>query len=411
MATLLVALTILCLVMAGIEADQKVTVSLLDSAIAKGAVCLDGTPPAYAYSPGFGDGIDNWHVILQGGGWCWDVTECLNRSKNDLGSSAKLISKVNGSVTFGGMLEANSTLNPDFYNWNVFKIFYCDGSSFMSDVEDVDPKYNLTYRGARIYDAMMDELLRIGMGNAKNALLSGGSAGGLATTLHCDKFQSLFHITTRVKCVSDSGFFIHGEHFLGADWRESFFYRVVSTHGLTNMLPTSCTSKFSPTLCLFPENLVPDIQTPLFLIESAFDAYQIGVTLFPNRSPKWTSCIHNLMSCNWTEIEIMKGFRFILINTLKSAIANSSSRRGYFVHSCYRHGHMEEISGSTCSLIVGNGLANKCIFQNIAEAVGDWYFDRSEFQEMDMVNNLPRNCTGDDLPILKKKCIDYYIHH
>ncbi|XP_047963433.1 pectin acetylesterase 11-like [Salvia hispanica] len=410
MATLLLALTILSLVVAGIEAGESVTITLLDSAVAKGAVCLDGTPPAYAYSPGFGDGVDNWHVFLEGGGWCLDVDDCLDRTKYRTGSSAKLMSEVqNGVISFGGMLDANSTLNPNFYNWHVVIIFYCDGSSFMSDVEAVDPKHNLTYRGARIYDAMMDELLRIGMGNAKNALLSGSSAGGLSTILHCDKFQSLFHNTTKVKCVSDSGFFIHGEHFIGADWRESSFSRVVSTHGLTNMLPTSCTSKFSPTLCLFPENLVPDIQTPLFLIESAFDLYQIGSNLYSpgDRSPRWVSCLQNLMFCNSTEIEIMKDFRFTFINTLKNTIANSSSRRGYYVHSCWRHTHILSPRGSICSLFVGHGLADK----NIAEAVGDWYFDRSEFQEMDMVNNLPLNCTGDDQPTLLKKCMDYYIQH
>ncbi|XP_042055873.1 pectin acetylesterase 11-like [Salvia splendens] len=409
MATLLVALlTILSLVVVGIEAGQNVIISLLDSAIAKGAVCLDGTPPAYAYRPGFGDGVDNWHIFLEGGAWCQNVDECLTRTKIPSGSSAKLISTKNGSVPFSGMLANNSTFNPDFYNWHVFKIFYCDGSSFMSDVEDVDPKHNLTYRGARIYDAMMDELLRIGMGNAKNALLSGISAGGLATILHCDKFQSLFHKTTRVKCLSDSGFFIHGEHFIGGDLRESFFSGVVSTHGLTNTLPTSCTFKFSPTLCLFPENLVPDVQTPLFLIESSFDSYQISQTLFKDKSPSWISCNQNLMTCNLTEIEIMKDFRFTIINTLKSTIASSSSKRGYFVHSCYLHGHMEYKGGSTCSSFIGNGLANK----TIALAVGDWYFDRSEFQEMDMLNNLPRNCTStDDYPTFEKKCSDYYIQH
>ncbi|XP_042046897.1 pectin acetylesterase 7-like isoform X2 [Salvia splendens] len=267
-------------------------------------------------------------------------------------------------------------------------------------------KHNLTYRGARIYDAMMDELLRIGMGNAKNALLSGTSAGGLATILHCDKFQALFHNATRVKCISDSGFFIHGEHFMGADWREAFFFGVVSTHGLMNTLPTSCLSKFSPTLCLFPENVVPDIQTPLFLIESAFDLYQIQTNLFSpsDTSPRWYNCTRNLMFCNWTEIKIMKDFRYTFINTLKSTIADSSSRRGYFVHSCYLHGHMNYKRSSTCSSFVGNGLANK----TIAQAVGDWYFDRSEFQEMDMLNDLPRYCTStDDQPTLEKKCRDY----
>ncbi|XP_041996558.1 pectin acetylesterase 11-like isoform X3 [Salvia splendens] len=380
MATLLLPLTILSLVAAGIVAGHNVTISLLDSAIAKGAVCLDGIPPAYAYSPGFGDRYDNWHVFLEGGGWCQNVDACLDRARSSNGSSAKLMSTQNGIVSFGGMLDANSTFNPDFYNWHVVKIFYCDGSSFMSDVEDVDP-----------------------------ALLSGTSAGGLATTLHCDKFQSLFHNTTRVKCVSDSGFFVHGEHFMGADWREAFFFSVISTHGLANMLPTSRTSKFSSTLCLFPENLVPDIQTPLFLIESAFDSYQISQNVFSpsDTSPRWISCIRNLMFCNWTDIKIMKDFRYTFINTLKSTIENSSSRRGYFVHSCYQHGHMEYKRDSTCSSLVGNGLANK----TIAQAVGDWFFDRSEFQEMDMPNDLPRNCTSfDDQPTLEKKCRDY-IHH
>ncbi|KAG6435529.1 hypothetical protein SASPL_100403 [Salvia splendens] len=206
MASLLVLIT-LCLVAVGIEGTHNVTISVLETAISRGA---DGTPPAYAYSPGFGEGVDNWHVFLEGGAWCGSTAGCLNRSGTSLGSSAKLISINNGIQSFSGMLDDNSTFNPDFYNWHVFKIFYCDGSSFMSDIEDVDPKDNLTYRGLRIYDAMMDELLRIGMGNARNALLSGTSAGGLATILHCDRFQALFQNTTRVKCVSDSGFFIHG---------------------------------------------------------------------------------------------------------------------------------------------------------------------------------------------------------
>ncbi|KAK8939840.1 hypothetical protein KSP40_PGU016882 [Platanthera guangdongensis] len=40
------------------------------------------------------------------------------------------------------------------------------------------------------------------------ALLSGCSAGGLASILHCDKFRDLLPATTKVKCFSDAGFFI-----------------------------------------------------------------------------------------------------------------------------------------------------------------------------------------------------------
>ena len=40
------------------------------------------------------------------------------------------------------------------------------------------------------------------------ALLSGCSAGGLASILHCDEFGDLFPKTTRVKCLSDAGLFL-----------------------------------------------------------------------------------------------------------------------------------------------------------------------------------------------------------
>lgn len=40
------------------------------------------------------------------------------------------------------------------------------------------------------------------------ALLSGCSAGGVATVLHCDEFRAMFRGTTRVKCLSDAGLFL-----------------------------------------------------------------------------------------------------------------------------------------------------------------------------------------------------------
>lgn len=41
------------------------------------------------------------------------------------------------------------------------------------------------------------------------ALLSGCSAGGLASILHCDKFRYLFPKATKVKCLSDAGMFLN----------------------------------------------------------------------------------------------------------------------------------------------------------------------------------------------------------
>ncbi len=67
-----------------------------------------------------------WLVTLQGGGWCWNASDCYNRSLGLLGSSYKL-----PAVTqFDGIMSANFTVNPEFYNWNMVMINYCDGASF-----------------------------------------------------------------------------------------------------------------------------------------------------------------------------------------------------------------------------------------------------------------------------------------
>ncbi len=40
------------------------------------------------------------------------------------------------------------------------------------------------------------------------ALLSGCSAGGLATLIHCDDFRKFLPKDATVKCLSDAGFFL-----------------------------------------------------------------------------------------------------------------------------------------------------------------------------------------------------------
>ncbi|XP_042034970.1 pectin acetylesterase 11-like isoform X2 [Salvia splendens] len=338
--------------------DRNIT--LLESAVAKGAVCLDGTPPAYIYSKGYGEGANNWIVYIQGGGWCISLEDCHNRSMSSLGSSTRMMAVYPlYPPKMDGMLDDNATYNPLFYNWNIFYVLYCDGSSFMSNIDQV--------------------------------ILTGTSAGGLTTILHCDNFRTHFSQSTTVKCISDSGFFIHGEGSIGADWREERYFNVVSTHGLANLLPTSCTTRMNPALCLFPEYLINDVQTPLFLVESAFDLWQIQNLIPPDTLAGWDICDHDtttiVSQCNWTQYSLMKDFRATFIQTLKSL--DNSSSIGYFVHSCYAHGHVLDKKTWTCSSLAGhNVLANK----GIGQAVGDWYFNHSSFQEIDMQNDLPRNC-------------------
>ena len=50
--------------------------------------------------------------------------------------------------------------------------------------------------------------LNLGGHTIFQALLSGCSAGGLASILKCDEFRELFPSSTKVKCLSDGGLFL-----------------------------------------------------------------------------------------------------------------------------------------------------------------------------------------------------------
>ena len=81
-----------------------------------------------AHTKGIGSGRSKWIVHLQGGAWCVNETDCLLRSQGFFGTS-KNLSKLT-SFSQAGILSHIRRLNPDFYNWNMVFVIYCDGGSF-----------------------------------------------------------------------------------------------------------------------------------------------------------------------------------------------------------------------------------------------------------------------------------------
>ncbi|XP_019179233.1 PREDICTED: pectin acetylesterase 8-like [Ipomoea nil] len=211
--------------------------TIIKNAASKGAVCLDGSPPAYHISEGFGAGKDKWMVYLLGGAWCPTVSDCYSQLRGHLGSSIYW-NDTKQKQRFGGILHNISKSNPDFHSWTKVMVRYCDGSSFTGDVENVDPATGQHYRGKRVFDAIVDDLLSTkGMKDAKEVLLTGGSAGGLAVIIHCDRFANHFPGTTKVKCLSDGGFFLHSNNPLQARGLESMFRGTFVLHNSTGALP------------------------------------------------------------------------------------------------------------------------------------------------------------------------------
>lgn len=356
-----------------------VPLTLIQGAAAKGAVCLDGTLPGYHLHRGFGSGANSWLVNLEGGGWCNNVRTCVYRKKTRRGSS----NYFERQIPFTGILSNKAWENPDFYNWNRVKIRYCDGASFSGDGED--RAKGLHFRGQRILQAAVDELMSKGMHNANHVLLAGCSAGGLAVILHCDKFRGLFSGRTKVKCLSDAGLFMDAPDVSGGHTLRNFFGGVVSLQGVQR--PSTCSSHLDPTSCFFPENLISNTGTPLFILNAAYDAWQVQESLAPPTADPhgyWRLCRSNIGQCSASQIQFLQGFRTHILNEIKGFAASRQS--GVFLNSCFAHCQSER--QDTWFANNSPKIGNKAI----AKSVGDWYFDRANVKSIDCAYPCDRTC-------------------
>ncbi|XP_009382364.2 pectin acetylesterase 9 isoform X4 [Musa acuminata AAA Group] len=350
------------------EKRLLVAMTLVPHAGSTGAVCLDGSPPAYHLHGGLGSGARNWLLQFEGGGWCNDVASCAARSKTRRGSTRYM----NKLEVFSGILSNDSTANPDFYDWNRVKLRYCDGASFGGDSEFLNSTTTLYFRGQRIWKAIVLDLLPKGLIQADKVLLSGCSAGGLATFLHCDDLTRFVPETATVKCISDAGFFLDVRDVSGQYTIRSFFSSLVSLQ------------------CFFPQHALSYIRTPYFILNSAYDVYQFHhIFVPPSADPRgrWYRCKLNPMACSPIQIAILQGFRNEMLKALESF--EGSQNGGMFINSCFTHcqSELQEAWFGPNSPRLHN--------KTIAEVVGDWYFGRGMAKEVDCP--YPCDSTCDDL--------------
>ncbi|KAK6262339.1 hypothetical protein QUC31_008155 [Theobroma cacao] len=352
-----------------------VRMTLVRNAPALGAFCLDGSLPAYHLHRGFGNGANNWILFFEGGGWCGHREQCLDRAKTSYGST----NHMNKWAIFSGILSNNASLNPDFYNWNRVRLRYCDGASFAGDGKFANGTSLLYFRGQKIWEAIILDLLPQGLANAHMALLAGCSAGGLATFLHCDNFTRMLP-NASVKCLSDAGFLLDERDVSLNHTVRSIFEDIVSLQGVEQNLDPKCTKSMNyPKLCFFPHYALKYITTPFFVLNSAYDVVQFHRFLVPPSADvegKWKHCKHDPAACSADQIAILQGFRRDMLEALNFFLKDSH-RGGTFINSCFAH--CQSDAQESWFAVNSPRIHNK----TIAEVVGDWYFTRREAKEID----------------------------
>lgn len=313
-----------------------------EMSIDRGAVCLDGTAPGFYYAAANKTSDTNkWVLYFKGGGWCYNEKSCASRAKTNLGSS-KYFPK---QFSFGGPMDSEPSVNPDFATFNRVVLWYCDGASFSGNKDEAVTvgDQTLYFRGARILDAMLDTLIADhGLGKATDVLLSGGSAGGLSTYLHADHVGKYLKAKgaplTTYKAAPVSGFFLlhdsEGGQAVYPDEMKYVFNMANSTGGVhPDCVASYSTKPVDAWRCIFANESYAHTKTPMFPLQSALDSWQMGNVFKP--AGKCTS--KNFANCTSAEVSSLNGYLHDFMQDLQASAKFKRAGEGGFVESCLEH--------------------------------------------------------------------------
>lgn len=98
---------------------------------------MDGSPYSLYFKKG---NPKKFILFFVGGGWCRDVSDdihqtyknCLGRSHGRNGSSKVLKREIH----LNGILSPDKDENPDFYDYSVVRLNYCDGAGYQGSRKD-----------------------------------------------------------------------------------------------------------------------------------------------------------------------------------------------------------------------------------------------------------------------------------
>ena len=345
-----------------IKSETAYAVTLNESALLDGAVCIDGSVPFYYIASG--TNRNKWLVSFKGGGWCGGDTipyghgsggdwpeSCYTRSFNSKGGSNSYTPTMEFS---GNEFSSSESENPLMYDWNKVLIMYCDGASFsgnrdLPDIVTINGTTRKLYsRGHRIIIAAYNDLLyNKNMINATDIIIHGGSAGALAVWLHIDwiyqnLLKNVISNDCRVSGLPDSGFFIESNGYNGisnySNTLKWVFNNGNASYGSINTKCIEYYGGFDSDLaykCMFAQNVAPFINIPFFALNSEYDSWQTKNILGSSND-----LLINKYGSNFTNILKEK---FLNYNNI-----SNNNNRGAFIDSCHHH------CGNFDSMIIDN---------------------------------------------------------
>jgi len=288
---------------------------------------------------------------IEGGGWCYylqgdSINYCSFRAQTQMGSSK--FDTQNMQTPKKGILSASPVDNPDFYNWNFVYMRYCDGGSFSGTREetylDKETGTTLYFRGWYNFLAIVNDVKNRYALSPTEIILSGSSAGGLATSLRCDDMNDIFP-GVDVKCINDAGWFSEAENFDGKNIIRHHYENLVNLHRPRKS--KYCEETRDKLSCWLPEYFSEYIRNNHLVIQSGYDDWQTGNIWFAEsvheRSviPGWENCVApgtNMKQCSEGQIKVLNLFNFVIKHSFASYL--KAGNHSVFLHNCSCHSHI-----------------------------------------------------------------------
>eukprot|EP00946_MAST-07B_sp_MAST-7B-sp1_P001554 g1554.t1 len=304
--------------------------------VSANARCLDGSRPAYYIKPSATANASKFVVYFQGGGWCYTVTDCVDRATGPLGSSASYPAT---TPSKGGILDPDPKRNPNFHDWNLVWVPYCDGTSWSGNQANPVFVENKTiwYRGRANMRALVAALCRDqGMRAASDVLIDGGSAGGLTTLLHADYFRSLLPSFPRFAAIGDAGWFRPDDRLDVKGYTEAMMTMSQVSNATTDAKCMDHYADRDSRICIFAPVVFPFLTSKIFILEGRYDSWQLAHIMgFP-----CATYGERLDKCDAAQNASLEAYGDAMVRSVARALASSAHHRrtaGAFVSQCIIH--------------------------------------------------------------------------
>eukprot|EP00756_Hemistasia_phaeocysticola_P003666 Hpha_TRINITY_DN1236_c0_g1::TRINITY_DN1236_c0_g1_i1::g.44821::m.44821/K19882/NOTUM; O-palmitoleoyl-L-serine hydrolase len=268
------------------------TKHILTDYVGRGARCLDGSPGGYYLREG---DPSKWIVFHQGGGWCGSASNCLDRANSSLGSSK------NWPATYTDRYEGSELfVQPPFDNYTVVYAMYCDGGSWAGNSTDVVGNTTVYYGGAALRAALFEDLIeKRGLLTSTSVpeqepvtmLYAGCSAGGLTAYLHADWVADLMRTQSAargrtggvvVRGFADAMYSLIYDDYAGVPIFPQRMQWLATAMNVRRNINQACVSAYPNNThwqCMFGSVVLNHITTPMFVLNSKYDTWQLKAIL------------------------------------------------------------------------------------------------------------------------------------